>query len=220
MPDLVNGPLTNETHQWLGRAGALIASMDGAEGVAFNVCAQGLLGNMRQYNANGIAQALYRALAKAELNAPASVKGTFIAAGHTFDAFAAVGNVLKRAKTDILIVDPYADETVLSDYVVLAPENVTVRLLTEANYKQSLKPAAERWVQQFATKRPLHVRLAPNKALHDREIFVDSTEAWNVGQSLKDLAKKSLTGLSLQEGDLGARKIAAYEGIWNVSTPL
>jgi len=37
---------------------------------------------------------------------------------------------------------------------------------------------------------------------------------------LKDLAKKSLTGLSLQEKDLGARKIAAYEGIWNASTPL
>jgi hypothetical protein len=220
MPDLVNGPLTNQIHEWLGRAGALIASMDGMEGIAFNVYAQGLLGNMRQYNANGIAQALYRALTKAELNSPASVKGTFIAAGHTFDAFTAVGNVLKRAKTDILIVDPYADETVLSDYVILAPEGVTVRLLTEANYKQSLKPAAERWVQQFATKRPLHVRLAPTKALHDREIFVDGTEAWNVGHSLKDLAKKSLTGLSLQEGDLGGRKIAAYQDIWNASTPL
>jgi len=95
----------------------------------------------------------------------------------------------------------------------------STRLLTEANYKPSLKPAAERWVKQFAT-RPLHVRLAPNKALHDREIFVDGAEAWNVGQSLKDLAKKSLTGLSLQEGDLGARKIAAYGDIWNTSTPL
>ena len=195
--------------------------MDELEGSTFNSYAQGLLlGTMSQYNANRVTQILCRAFARAELNAPASVKGTFIAAGHTFDAFTAVGNVLKRAKTDILIVDPYADETVLSDYVILAPEDVTVRLLTEANYKQSLKPAAERWEQQFGTKRPLYVRLAANKKLHDREIVIDGAEAWNVGQSLKDLAKKSLTGLSLQEKDLGARKIAAYEGIWNASTPL
>ena len=220
MPDLVNGPLTNETHLWLGRASALIKSIDPLEAIAFDTSAQGLLGTMRQYNANGIAQILYKAFGQAELNAPASVKGTFIAAGNTFDAFIAVGNVLKTAKTDILIVDPYADDTVLRDYVGLARGSVTVRLLTEANYKQSLKPAAERWEQQFGTKRPLYVRLAANKKLHDREIVIDGAEAWNVGQSLKDRAKRSLTGLSLQEKDLGARKIAAYEGIWNASTPL
>lgn len=221
MPDLVNGPITLEMNQWLGRAAALVElTCDVVNSAQLKVCAQGLDSVLRESNAQAIAVCVYEALAKAELNAPASVKGTFIATGHTFDAFAAVGNVLKRAKTDILIVDPYADETVLSNYVILAPEGVTVRLLTEANYKLSLKPAAEHWVRQFATKRPLHVRLAPNKALHDREIFVDGSEAWNVGQSLKDLAKKSLTGLNLQEGNLGARKIAAYEGIWNASTPL
>jgi hypothetical protein len=221
MPDLANGPITQEMNQWLGRAAVLVElTGDVVNLVQLKVSAQSLHNVLRENNAQTIATVLYQALAKAELNAPASVKGTFIALGHTFDAFAAVGNVLKRAKTDILIVDPYADETVLWDYVILAPESVTARLLTEANYKLSLKPAAERWVQQFATKRPLHVRLAPNKALHDREIFVDGTEAWNVGHSLKDLAKKSLTGLSLQEGDLGARKIAAYQNIWNASTPL
>ena len=221
MPDLAKGPITQEMNQWLGRAAVLVESTgDIANFAQLKVCAQGLNTILRESNAQAIAAVVYQALAKAEVNAPADVKGTFIATGHTFDAFTAVGNVLKRAKTDILIVDPYADETVLSDYVILAPEGVTVRLLTEANYKLSLKPAAEHWVRQFATNRPLHVRLAPNKALHDREIFVDGAEAWNVGHSLKDLAKKSLTGLSLQEKDLGARKIAAYEGIWNASTPL
>ena len=149
-----------------------------------------------------------------------SVQGTFIAAGHTLDAFAAVSNVLKTAKTDILMVDAYADEKVLTDYAVLAPENVTVRLLTEAHYKLSLKPAAERWVQQCGASRPLYIRVALNKKLHDREIFIDGAKAWSVGQSFKDLATKSPSGLSLQEGELGARKIAAYQDIWDASTPL
>jgi hypothetical protein len=221
MPDLIDGPITQEMNQWLGRAAALVElTGDVVNFTRLKVSAQGLNSVLREENAQAIAAVLYEALAKAELNAPADVKGKFIAAGHTFDALMAVGNVLKRAKTDILVVDPYANETVLSDYVILAPENVTVRLLTEANYKQSLKPAAERWVQQFGTQRPLEVRLAQNKALHDREIFVDSTEAWNTGHSLKDLAKKSLTSLSLHERELGTRKIAAYQDIWNASTPL
>jgi hypothetical protein len=121
---------------------------------------------------------------------------------------------------DILMVDAYADEKVLIDYAVLAPENVTIRLLAEAHYKHSLKPAAKHWVQQFGTCRPLQVRIAPNKKLHDREIFIDGDKAWNVGQSFKDLATRSLTGFSLQEGELGARKIAAYQELWDASTPL
>lgn len=220
MPDLAKGPITPEIQQWLGRAAALVElTGDIVNFAQLKVCTQNLTGVLREGNAHAIAAIVYEALAKAELNAPAAVKGTFIAAGHTFDAFMAVGNVLKTAKTDIFIVDPYIDETVLSDYVALAPESVTVRILTEGNYKQSLKPAAERWIHQCGTKRPLQVRLATAK-LHDREIFIDGAKAWNMGQSLKDLAKKSLTSLSLQDGELGARKIAAYQDFWDVSTPL
>jgi hypothetical protein len=221
MPDLANGPITREKNQWLGRAITLVRlTGDTGNTVSLGVAAQSLnTSSMRAYNAQTIATAVYQAFAQAELNAPAAVKGTFIPAGHPFTAFTAVGNVLKTAKTDILIVDPYIDETVLWDYVTLAPESVTVRILTEGNYKHSLKPAAQRWVQQFGAKRPLHVRLATTK-LHDREIFIDGAKAWNAGQSLKDLAKKSHTGLSQHDGELGARKIAAYQDIWDASTPL
>ena len=185
------------------------------------MCAQQLSNPaMRYTNAHTIAVCVQQALAQAELYAPAAVRGTFIAAGHSFDAFAAVGNVLKTAKTDILMVDGYADEKVLTDYAVLAPEGVTIRLLTESRYKHSLKPAAERWAKQFGTLRPLLVRLAPDKKLHDREIFIDGDKAWNVGQSFKDLATRSLTALSLADAELGARKIAAYQDIWSNSTPL
>ena len=220
MPDLANGPITLEVHQWLGRAAALVElTGDWINFHQLKVYSQNLGGPLRETNAQAIATIVYEAHAKAELNAPAAVRGTFIAAGHTFDAFAAVGNILKTAQTDILFVDAYADETVLFDYAVLAPENVTVRVLAEAYYKQSLKPAAARWGQQFGN-RHLLVRIAPDKALHDREIFIDGNKAWSVGQSLKDLATRSLTALSLVDADLGARKIAAYRDIWNASQSL
>ena len=77
------------------------------------VVSQNLLGVLREANAHTIAVIVHEALAKAELNAPATAQGSFIAAGSTFDAFAAVGKVLAEAKTDVLMVDPYADEKVL-----------------------------------------------------------------------------------------------------------
>jgi hypothetical protein len=146
MPDLANGPITPEMNQWLGRAAALIEEAgDQASATRLQNCAQFLDSINRALNAQAIAAIVHHALAKAELKAPAAVQGTFIAAGQ-----------LGTAKTDVLMVDPYADEKALTDYAVLAPDQVSVRLLADqADYKKSLKPAAERWVQQFGQTRPL-----------------------------------------------------------------
>jgi hypothetical protein len=43
------------------------------------------------------------------------LRGAFIAAGHGFDAFAAVGKALGTATADVFIVDPYADAKLLTD---------------------------------------------------------------------------------------------------------
>ena len=72
---------------------------------------------------------LRRALAVAEMRAPVSAQGAFIAAGNSFDAFAAVGKVLATATGDILIIDPYLDEKALTDFAPLAHEGVSIRLL-------------------------------------------------------------------------------------------
>ena len=66
---------------------------------------------------------------------------------------------------------------------------------------------------QYGAARPLQVRLAPPKALHDRAIFTDQTTAWTLTQSLKDFAKRSPAEI-VRADDIAALKIAAYEAIW------
>ena len=222
MPDLTSGPITPEMNRWLGRAAALVElTGDLANTVNLKVTSQSLDGVHRARNAQTIAAIVHQALAKAELMAPASSQGAFIAAGHTFDAFAAVGKVLGTATTDVLIVDPWADEKALTDYAVLAPDKVTVRLLADqADHKKSLKPAAEHWAQQFGAARPLVVRLAPPKALHDRLILVDGTTAWTLGQSFNKLAARAHTSLVRIDPELGALKIKAYAVMWEAAGPL
>jgi hypothetical protein len=115
-----------------------------------------------------------------------AVQGAFIAAGQSFDAFAAVGKVLSTAKSDVLMIDPYADATVLWDYAVAAPEQVSVRVLADAAHPQpSLKPAAERWMKQFGPTRPLTVA-APEQvsvrvladAAHPQPSLKPAAERW------------------------------------------
>jgi hypothetical protein len=115
-----------------------------------------------------ILSTLYRALAVAELAAPLSVQGAFIPARNSFDAAVAVGKVLKQAKDDVLIIDPYMDEKVLTDFAVLANETAAIRLLTDQKYhKPNLPPMVTRWRSQHTSVRSLEARLAPGGALHD-----------------------------------------------------
>jgi hypothetical protein len=221
MPDLAHGPITPEMNRWLGRAALLVqlARCDTGSVVALRVASQNLNGSLRQGNAQTIAVIVNQALAKAELLAPAASQGSFIAAGNTFDAFAMVGKALSEAKADVLMVDPYADATALTDYAMLAPETVSVRLLARADRKSLLKPAADRWVQQFKD-RPLTVRLAPAKTLHDRLILVDGKTAWVLGQSFNKLAERAHTSLVRMPPEAASEKIEAYEAMWASAEPL
>lgn len=89
---------------------------------------------------------LYRVLAAAELKAPARAKGTFIPVGNRFDAFAALTKVLETAARDVLIVDPYMDEAVLTDFAGSVPATASLRLLSDqSTVKASIEPAAKAW---------------------------------------------------------------------------
>ena len=222
MPHLEVGPITPEVQQWLGRAGALIEAMgDAADIVQMKVSSANLNSSIRGTNAQTIKSIVYRALATAELNAPASAQGAFIPAGNAFDAYAAIGKVLSIAGTDLLIVDPYMDEKALTEFAVLAHEQVSVRLLSdEHSHKPTLGPAAQRWAAQYGGKRPLQVRLTPPRRLHDRLIVVDGKVAWTLTQSLNAFAARAPASLVRVDPETAALKIAAYGALWNEAKPL
>ncbi len=166
-------------HLWLGRAGALVSE---AGDVIDNNSWLSAVRNLQSaiFYSTGLEEiklVLYRMLGRAELKAPPSARGAFIPVGSTFDAFAAFSKLLQTATSDILIVDPYLDEIVLTEFGQIVPEKVRLRLLSdEKQHKPTLSPAARRWVGQFSETRPLSVRLAFAGKLHDRLIIIDQKE--------------------------------------------
>jgi hypothetical protein len=200
--------------KWVGQASALINEIgDLTLSAEAQLATNGLHYPDRKLKFEKLMLILHKALAIAELNAPAGAQGAFIPVGNVSDAFAALAKILGSAKIDVLIVDPYMDGTVITEFAGSVPEGIPLRLLTdEATAKPNLAPAAIRWNQQYPT-RQLGVRLAAARTLHDRAIFIDNTQAWTVTQSLKDLAKRS-PGEIVRGDDTAALKVAAYECIW------
>ncbi|WP_316200437.1 MULTISPECIES: phosphatidylserine/phosphatidylglycerophosphate/cardiolipin synthase family protein [unclassified Bradyrhizobium] len=225
MPDLSRAGdwSTPDGQRWLGRLGA-IADSHGKAGdrVVLAVSTQFLGGVSHDQNAQTIKAVLYRLLATAELAAPAAVQGRFIAAGDALGALGAVSKVFGTAKQDLLLIDAYADHVVITDFVISAPERVQIRILgaNRESRKAALKPAVDRWAQQFGTTRPLSVRVAPAAALHDRLILIDGVDVWSIGQSFNGVAKSSHTSLMKADPDLAEQKIIAYGLIWDNATPL
>lgn len=212
------------TIQWLGRASALVDAMPGIsiEDAQLNLAINALIRNQGMRDSpTQIMMILSRVLAKMELASPANQRGSFISAGDGFDALAAISKILASARSTVLIVDPYLDDTSLSEFAVLVSEGIEISLLTDsATIKPSLTPASKRWIAQYGKQRPLQVRAAPPKSLHDRLIFVDSDQAWILTQSLKDFAVRSPATIQRADSTITALKFEAYGDIWKTSVPV
>lgn len=187
-PDLSKYQACGQTPalQWLGRGHALVKAVNvgaGYDAVAFTTAMDHLRTAGWQSAVSQIYQILYRALGHCELHLPAGSGGSFVPIGNSFDAFAALTKIFDHAKIDVMIVDPYMDQAALVEFGLAVPEGVELRLLADAgDHKATLKPAAEKWISQYGDSRPLSVRLAPAKCLHDRAIFIDRAEAWTISR--------------------------------------
>lgn len=217
-PLILSPELSAEQHQWLGRADALIALSGDVRDTVDWRFATSRLNTANWHNAlEDLKRIMYRVLASAELNVPVAVAGAFIPVGSTFDAYAAISKLLQTASKDVLVVDPYMDDTVLTQFGGLVEEGVSLRLLTSKSSQSiSLVPASKSWTGQHGAKRPLSVRLATSSALHDRAIFIDDKTAWTITQSLRDIAKRSPAEI-VRVDDIAAMKIEAYKTIWDSS---
>lgn len=228
MPDLeAENRISPDTYRWLATASVLVSEAKvGAGGVgdavSFRISSDNLQGSLRERHAHQIRAIVYRALAKAEADAPAAYRGNFIPVGAEFTALQAIGKVLAEAAKEVLFIDAYMDATVLTDFAPMAPPQVNVLLLSDSFYTKpdKLLPAATRWENQFGTSRLLEARLSAPRALHDRLIFVDRKTVWTVSQSLKDLANRSPASVQRVDAEMAQMKLDYYSQTWGEAQPL
>lgn len=103
--------------------------------------------------------------------------------GQIFDAYVFVADIIKKAKTDIILIDNYVDETVLT-LLAKRPKNVTAIIYT----KSISKPLQLDLTKHNSQYPPIALKTFDDS--HDRFLIIDQKELYHLGASLKDLGKK------------------------------
>ncbi|PZR19377.1 MAG: DNA-binding protein [Flavobacterium psychrophilum] len=134
---------------------------------------------LRQLEVDQKFEEIFKALESDKLH---SEKGIFYN-GQVFDAYAFVSDLIRSAKTSIILLDNYVDDTVLT---LLGKRNnsVSATVLTKSISHQ-LRLDLQRYNSQYP---PVDVELFSNA--HDRFLILDNAELYHIGASLKDLGKK------------------------------
>jgi len=103
--------------------------------------------------------------------------------GQVFDAYAFVSDIIRTAKSSIILLDNYVDDTVLT---LLGKRNndVTATIYTK-NISNQLRLDVQRYNSQYP-----EIEIEIFSDAHDRFLMIDETELYHIGASLKDLGKK------------------------------
>jgi len=115
--------------------------------------------------------------------------------GQIFDAYKFVADIIKLAKTSIILIDNYIDETTLA---LLSKKNDEVKAIIyieQINRSQIID--LQKLNEQYTT-----IEIRKLKYNHDRFLIIDQQEMYHFGASLKDLGKK-IFGFSKMDNEVG-----------------
>ena len=161
-----------------------------SRGIAFRRWANTVLKEylLRGYTINPRLEQLERRVAKTEEKidffvraALPPVEGVFYD-GQIFDAYEFASKLIKSAKDEIVLIDNYVDETVLT---MLDKRDPSVKATI---YTKQVSAQFQLDINRHNAQYPLIDVQAFNKA-HDRFLIIDD-KVYHIGASLKDLGKK------------------------------
>jgi len=119
--------------------------------------------------------------------------------GQIWDSYELIIDIIKTAKTKIVIIDNYIDDTILK-MLQKKNKNVEVIILTSQNCNLT-KLDIKKFNEQYPT-----LKIANTDKFHDRFIIIDNKELYHCGASIKDLGKKCF----------GINKIESIDFIKNI----
>ncbi|AGI31748.1 TPA: ORF6N domain-containing protein [Mannheimia haemolytica] len=132
----------------------------------------------KQLEMSGQLEQVFQSL---EGNKP-KMQGVFFE-GETFNAYQFVTELVRGAKSSLILIDNYVDDTVLTLFTKRS-HNVSVTIYTKQISKQ-LALDLEKYNSQYA-----HINVKIFDKSHERFLIIDEKELYHIGASLKDLGKK------------------------------
>lgn len=126
--------------------------------------------------------------------------------GENYDIYIDIRKIVKKAETEVFIVDGYPDENIYHLYLDDIPDEVSIKFLTHRSQGKFLN------VTQLWMKNPKKKLDIKKGEIHDRAIFVDNNECWVLGASIKDAGNKPTYLIKIQNKD---KMYSIYSEIFN-----
>lgn len=114
--------------------------------------------------------------------------------GQIYDAYAFINDLLKSAKSEVVLIDNYIDDTVFTLFSKY--QNLKIKIYTQTISKQ-LRLDYQKYNSQYK-----NIELKEFKNAHDRFLIIDQKEMYHIGASLKDLGKKWFAFSKFEMGSL------------------
>jgi len=104
--------------------------------------------------------------------------------GQIYDAYVFVNDLLKSAKKEVILIDNYIDDTVLT-FFSKYPKLKYIIIINNKNLSKQLKLDIDKYNSQYN-----NLTIKTSNKFHDRFLLIDQKQAYHIGASLKDLGKK------------------------------
>jgi len=134
-------------------------------------------------------------------------EGMFLA-GQYFDALIKMAEIIQEAKQDLIIIDGYIDEKLLT---LLTPfeGNVKVRILTK-----KISTSLQTFINNFNTQYKNSLEVKMNSDFHDRFVIVDQKEFYHIGVSIKDAGNRGFMFSQIEEPTITKLLLAEFNAKW------
>jgi len=128
--------------------------------------------------------------------------------GQMFDAYTFISDLIRGAKSKIILIDNYVDDSVLT--LFSKNQNIEVTIYTKTISKQ-LTLDLQKYNSQY---KPIEIKKFENS--HDRFLILDDKEAYHIGASLKDLGKKwfAFSKMEIESFDVLSRLEKEHQEKW------
>lgn len=136
----------------------------------------------------------------------------FVPSGSPHDAYVQIRSIIQQAITEVLIIDPWVDET-LWPLLTNVPATCKVRILSE-----HLKGDFRLEAAKFATQHGTSIEARTTTKYHDRFIFLDRKCCFHLGASIKDAGKKSFALSEFERSQIIPGTLADAEAEWLKAT--
>jgi hypothetical protein len=144
------------------------------------------------------------------------VREMFFPSGSPWDAHVVLCAVFGEAKTDLTIIDAYADSTVFAMLASRPLAGLTVRILC-ARYARAVAAEARAFMAQYAG---VKVEVREARDFHDRFVVIDEQACVHVGASIKDAGKTAFMVSRVEDPENLQAIRAALRTSWTAARQL